>query len=178
MNKDQNIIGTQEILALGQILKNAEEKNAINDKNYLQDYFSVWQRIQKVEKKFRNEYIDSICKEGAIKVVTFEKKASLFNQSTKNKLDVSKYVSEAKLKRDLKGVKSGTKKALKSGIAKTDSKKVAEKVAEKVVIQATNENEIIELMQATEFKTFFTFFAKKGISKANLMKAIATAEKQ
>ena len=124
------------------------------------------------------ENAEKVCKESGLPIKNWMTKRSTFNVALKNGLKFEDFTSQLQLIDANKAIKIGTKKVQKNGKLVTDVKNSAKIVANKKVIQAVNENEIIELLADADFKIAMKAYIAKGWSKENLMKAIAIAEKK
>lgn len=115
-----------------------------------------------------------VCKVAKISENTFDKRISMIKSAIKKGLKPSKYSSFNALEKAKGNVASGNFRATKVGTVVADKKGQAKNEEKKVTIQATNENEILQLLQLESFRKFKIDFEKAGFSLANVMKALKT----
>jgi len=103
---------------------------------------------------------------------TFEKRMSMLNSAIKKGLNPIQYTSFNSLEKAKGNIVKGTHRATKKGTIIADKKGYSEKLEKVAVVQATNVNEISQLMANESFRKFKIEFEEKGYKLANVMKAL------
>lgn len=160
--------------------KNAE----LSLKNAESNILTVWCEIHaenlelKAKKEidlitFKNGVIDAT----GISSATYDKRISMINSAIKKGINPLLFASFNAMETAKGNITKGTHKATKKGTIIADHKNAAKIEDEKRIIQATNENDLVAIMADAEFLQVAKMVSSKGWTKALLMKALATYEK-
>lgn len=163
MTNLQNIISEIRTSSVNEI-----EARKINFKMYVKhlDFYAECTDIEKVT------IIEGIAKDTTILVQTVKDNWNRLLEAKKFGLDLELYASFNKVKTDNAQVRSKKVRVTKAGKLVQDRKKQSEIADAKTVVQATNDNEILQLLGDESFLKFKKSFEDKGYKLANIMKAL------